>query len=277
MEMEIIPDSCPNSPNVNDFEHEVPPPDPVIEIDLEQDENDDQFNPIVSDDESNNLSYEDLIINSDSEEDQTLYPHIPLENFCNDRDLQEDCEAGWKKVEIDDEEGLAPIPFMVTPSQLHINSDTRNPEDFFEALFDNRMWHQIAQSMNQYAEKRIQHLGTDALQRIEHPDYKKFARTNFWKPVMDKELKIFISHLIVMGILCKPELEKYWCRKGLAQTPFFGKWMSRNRFSAILFNLHLVDDSSNPAYGQVGHNPLAKVQPFMAMCQENFRHVYRPS
>ena len=58
--MEIIPDSCPNSPNVNDFEHEVPPPDPVIEIDLEQDENDDQFNPIVSDDESNNLSYEDL-------------------------------------------------------------------------------------------------------------------------------------------------------------------------------------------------------------------------
>ena len=23
---------------------------------------------------------------------------------------QEDCEAGWKKVEIDDEEGLAPFP-----------------------------------------------------------------------------------------------------------------------------------------------------------------------
>ena len=59
--------------------------------------------------------------------------------------------------------------------------------------------------------------------------------------------------------------------------PFFGKYMSHNKFQSILWNLHVVDDSNNPTFGNLGHNPLAKLHPFITMIDRNFLHVYHPS
>ena len=52
--------------------------------------------------------------------------------------------------------------------------------------------------------------------------------------------------------------------------------MSRNKFQSILWNLHICDDSQNPRHGQPGHDPLAKLQPFISMVENNFCHLYRP-
>ena len=153
---------------------------------------------------------------------------------------------------------LLPIPFMGV-SQLNMTCQGRQPEDFFEELFDTRMWEQIAQSTNEDAHKKITQLGTDPLQLMEHPNYAPHARTNFWRDVSADELKVFVAHLIVMGIIRKADLESYWQKSGVCQTPFFGKYMTRNRFTTILSNLHVVNDSNNPAFGQRGHNPLAKL------------------
>ena len=71
-------------------------------------------------------------------------------------------------------------------------------------------------------------------------------------------------------------MEKYWCRNPLTRTPFFGQAMSRDRFCNILLNLHIFDDSNNPRYGLPDHDPLAKLRPFIDMCQENFKHTYKP-
>ena len=79
-----------------------------------------------------------------------------------------------------------------------------------------------------------------------------------------------------MGILRKSEIEKYWNTSGVGQTPIFGQLMSRNRFMAILSNLHISNDSDNPPFGSPGHDPLSKIRPFVTMCENNFKFAYTP-
>ena len=84
---------------------------------------------------------------------------------------------------------------------------------------------------------------------------------------------MFIAHNIRMGLVKKSDLEKYWSTA--TKLPFFGKYMSRNKFQSILWNLHIVDDSQNPRDGTPGHDALAKL-PFIDMVEKNFAHVYHP-
>ena len=86
-----------------------------------------------------------------------------------------------------------------------------------------------------------------------------------------------------MGISRKSEIEKYWNMSEVGQTPIFsqltpifGQLMSRNHFMAILSNLHISNDSDNPPFGSPGHDPLSKIQPFVTMCQNNFKFAYTP-
>ena len=43
-----------------------------------------------------------------------------------------------------------------------------------------------------------------------------------------------------MGQIRKSRLEDYWTNNRFMQTPFFGKYMSRNRFQEISHNIHLA-------------------------------------
>ena len=76
---------------------------------------------------------------------------------------------------------------------------------------------------------------------------------------------MFISHNIIVGIVKKSDLEKYWSKSPHTNLPFFEKFMSRNKFQSILWNLHICDDSQNPRHGQPDHYPLKK----------NFDHLYQ--
>ena len=90
-------------------------------------------------------------------------------------------------------------------------------------------------------------------------------------------MKVFVAHLIVMGILKKNSLEQYWSRDSILNTPFLGHYMSRNHFQNILWNLHISDpDETNPPKGEADHDPLFLVRPMVDMMQRNFRTKYRP-
>ena len=83
-------------------------------------------------------------------------------------------------------------------------------------------------------------------------------------------MKVFVAHLIVMGILKKNSLEQYWSRDSILNMPFFGHYMSRNHFQNILWNLHVSDpDETNPQKGEANHDPLFLVRPM-------FCTKYRP-
>ena len=148
--------------------------------------------------------------------------------------------------------------------------------DFFNALFREAMWGEIANETNEYALRRLEKQGPDAVTRMDHPDYKRHSRFNEWKPVSGKEIRNFCAHLILMGLIRKPDIADYWSKKNLTSTPFFGRFMSRDRFQIILSNFHLTDDRQNPIYGRPGHNPLAKLQPFIDMIIQTFQTVYKP-
>ena len=90
-------------------------------------------------------------------------------------------------------------------------------------------------------------------------------------------MKVFVAHLIVMGILKKNSLEQYWSRDSILNMPFFGHYMSRYHFQNILWNLHVSDpDETNPPKGEADHDPLFLVRPMVDMMQRNFHTKYRP-
>ena len=86
-------------------------------------------------------------------------------------------------------------------------------------------------------------------------------------------MKVFVAHLIVMGILKKNSLEQHWSRDSILNTAFFGHYMSRNHFQNILWNLYVSDpDETNPQKG----DPLFLVRPMVDIMQRNFHTKYRP-
>jgi hypothetical protein len=83
------------------------------------------------------------------------------------------------------------------------------------------------------------------------------------------EMKIYISLVIAMGLTRKPDLESYWSTDPTISTPFFVSKLAKDRFMAILSNLHLVDNDNHPA------GRLYKVNPFIHMMRITF-DVYSP-
>lgn len=217
---------------------------------------------------------------TDSEEEQnnpySQFPKLDLESFEGIKELAEDKSNGWRAVRNGDRENKHSIPFTRTGEKLCYVPDSRNPEDFFNALFDRSFWSVLVDNTNQYAHSKKNSQGADSIERMNHPDYKRCSRMHQWKDVTEPEMKVFFAHMIIMGIVKKPKIEKYWCRNKLSRTSFFGQVMSRDRFSNILWNLHVADDTTNPKKGSPGHDPLAKIRPFIEMCNDNFKFVYKP-
>lgn len=242
--------------------HEIPIPD-----DISQDTSDES-----------SLDVEDYYeISTDSDEE---YPNYPLNNLDmttipDERNIllidQDDEIAGdWVYEHVDSGPSLG--PFMQT-SYTPITNNDKKPEVYFNALFDEIMWQIIADSTNFYAtSKRNGKRCSDPT----HPDYKKFCRLNTWSHVNAADIKLFMAHILIMGLVNKSDVEKYWHQNTKTKIPFFGKYMSRNRFQAILWNLHINDDSHNPPSTQPGHDPLCKIRPVIDMVKRNFLYAHKP-
>ena len=102
------------------------------------------------------------------------------------------------------------------------------------------------------------------------------SRLHKWKDIKAEDVKVFLAHIIAMGLCKKSRIEKYWSQGQIASTPYFGRYMSKNTFQLLLSNLHMANDDLNPRKGQPGHDALHKVRPFIDMCDKNFATVYRP-
>ena len=70
-----------------------------------------------------------------------------------------------------------------------------------------------------------------------------YSRLQGWQDVREGDIKIFLAHLIAMGLVRKGCLEKYWDHGETVKMPFFGTYMGRNTFQAILSNLQVLDST----------------------------------
>ena len=153
---------------------------------------------------------------------------------------QDDELSNWIYEQSD--QGPSCGPFMANSYSPVENLD-KKPEVYFQALFDEHMWTIISDATNVYTlSKRTTPDGNMCLDPT-HPQYKKHRHLNTWTDVTPSEIKMFMAHILLMGLVQKSELEKYWQMNSMTKIPFFGKYMSRNRFQALLWNIHVNDDT----------------------------------
>ena len=197
----------------------------------------------------------------------------PIQNYPNDKILEGDTQRGWSRPFPDD----MPLQGPFTARQgLNIDMATKKPEDFFNLMFDDRMFDTIADETNKYARDRIVHItnGRDPIEQIDDPSNARYNRLFNWKDVNASDIKLFMAHVIVMSLVRKSAVHSYWSRSTLSHTPFFGKHLSRNKFQTILWHLHFNDISGNPPPGCAGHDPLSRIRNVISMAQDNFKHAY---
>ena len=156
---------------------------------------------------------------------------------------QDDQLNDWDYKEI--ESGPSCGPFQGN-SRTNISDPDGKPEVFFNSLFDDRMWTVLADSTNMYARSKTTRGRGNRCLDSTHPEYKKHCHLNSWSDCSTGDIKMFLAHILIMGLVKKPDLEKYWNTNTKAQVPFFGQYMSRNRFQSLLWNFHVNDDSHNP-------------------------------
>ena len=103
----------------------------------------------------------------------------------------------------------------------------------------------------------------------------QFSRLNNWRDVGEGDIKMFLAHLIAMGLVRKGAIERYWDHGETVKTPFFGTYMGRNTFQAILSNLQVSDSTKDLPCNNPNHDKLFKVRPFVDMMDRNFLHSYK--
>ena len=79
-----------------------------------------------------------------------------------------------------------------------------------------------------------------------------------------------------MGLVRKGAIEKYWDHGEIVKTPFFGTYMGRNTFQAILSNLQVSDITADLLCNNVNHDKLFKIRPFVDMIDRTFLQSYKP-
>ena len=118
-------------------------------------------------------------------------PHSPptiqlqtmqIVNCKGDTELQEDLDNSWHRITHD-------VPannpqFTDTPG-LNFETNSCEPEVFFNQLFDNRMFTIMAEETNNYARQQIMRImgGRDQIQQIKHYSHKRHTRLGMWRDV----------------------------------------------------------------------------------------------
>ena len=106
-----------------------------------------------SESDDNAEDYYDILTDDENEPQPIEHVTVPCVNFANDTEHPNDFGDGWLWQEKDT--GSSCGPFMSRAS-LNLDKNKRNPEDFFEALFDESMWSKMAIETNIYAQENRQ-------------------------------------------------------------------------------------------------------------------------
>ncbi|KAM3842124.1 piggyBac transposable element-derived protein 4-like [Diretmus argenteus] len=101
-----------------------------------------------------------------------------------------------------------------------------------------------------------------------------------WADVDVEELSKFLGLLLYTSLVSLPSLQDYWKTKHILSVPFPGTVMSRDRFRAILSNIHLSDpekDVENDAKkGTPHHDKLFRIKPLLDDIRDACKASYHP-
>lgn len=139
---------------------------------------------------------------------------------------------------------------------------TKTPLDIFSMFIGDDFWNLVTEGTNAYA-----------LQKLSTRDLGPRSRFRRWSPVSVSEMKAFFALHMSMGIVQKCEIEDYWSKFWVTQTPGFGQVMSRDRFTMILSFLHFAD---NDDIGREEPDRLFKIRPLIDLVIPRFAALWAP-
>ena len=94
---------------------------------------------------------------------------------------------------------------------------------------------------------------------------------SFWKLIDKDELWVYISILLLQGIINKPTNNMYWSKDPLLSTPIFSLLMRRDRFEQIRKMTHFTDPLQEDP-----NDCLRKFSSFLDLLSESFASLYMP-
>jgi len=151
------------------------------------------------------------------------------------------------------------IPFSKSKG-LKVFPQGNDPIDYFNLLFDDRLFELIVNETNKYAVQVF-------LSGSGGPS----SRISTWKDTNIPEMKLFIGLLFHNGTIRVNRLEDYWKTSELFNLNFFRQYMSRNRFMLLLRNLHFTESEYNV------NNRLNKIEPIVTYFNNKMTDIYEPS
>lgn len=137
-----------------------------------------------------------------------------------------------------------------------------NLQIFFKLYISAGFIDELVTQTNKYVETLVNNEGM-----------KENSRMKEWHPISFDEMKVFLSLIIAMGLVQKSERQQYWSNFEVVDTTLFRNYMSRDRFIAILSNLHLADKEKQVPRGEVRFDPLFKIRPFISLIIDSFPEI----
>ena len=116
---------------------------------------------------------------------------------------------------------------------------------------------------------------TESIVFIFSEDLGDKSRLHGWRDVGEGDMKIFLAHLIAMGLVCKGSMPKYLDHRETVKTAFFGTYMGLNMFQSIMSNLQVSDSTLDLPHNHPLHDPLFKVRQFIDMMDKIFKQSYK--
>ena len=95
--------------------------------------------------------------------------------------------------------------------------------------------------------------------------------------VTAEEMKKFIGVNIMIDIKRLPSYRDYWSSNPQLNDAYISSSMPVKRFSFLLSNLHLNDQTKEPKKGDANFNKLYKIRPFTEKISETYMHYYDPT
>ncbi|XP_049768515.1 piggyBac transposable element-derived protein 4-like [Schistocerca cancellata] len=136
---------------------------------------------------------------------------------------------------------------------VHENS---TPLNVFSIFFPDSIMKHTKSEKNRYAKSVYDKL--KAVSRV-----KPHSFCNLWVEVKLHEMYLFFGIFIHICLVKKSKTDKLLVYQQFYFNPFPGSAMARNRFNAILSNLHLNDNAKYVPKSQPQHDPMHKIRPIL--------------
>ena len=150
-------------------------------------------------------------------------------------------------------------PFVEPVGPTKPLPSTATAINFFSQIFDDDLLRHIVEQTNLHVRQ-------------------KRAASYKWEDLTVRELKAFMGVWIFMGLVRKPATRHYWTQGAVEGSfPIVTETFPRNRFLAILWNLHFNDNNLAAPRGSPGYDKLYKIRPIIKSLTNTFLTLYNPN